>query len=124
MELLEPFKKSASSKKYLLPLYSPPKTDGSGNPRQNLRVAKKILEEEGWFIQDGKLMRDGKHFEFEFLIVSPSVERIALAFQKTLEVLGITMNVRTVDSSQYQARLLNYDFDMIKASWNVSIESR
>ena len=66
-------------------------------------------------------MKDGKHFEFEFLIVSPSVERIALAFQKTLEVLGITMNVRTVDSSQYQARLLNYDFDMIKASWNVSL---
>jgi ABC-type oligopeptide transport system substrate-binding subunit len=31
------------------------------------------------------------------------------------------MNVRTVDSSQYQARLLNYDFDMIKASWNVSL---
>ncbi len=66
-------------------------------------------------------MKDGRHFEFEFLIVSPSVERIALAFQKTLEVLGITMNVRTVDSSQYQARLLNYDFDMIKASWNVSL---
>ena len=87
----------------------------------HLQTDKKILEEEGWFVSDGKLMKDGKHFEFEFLIVSPSVERIALAFQKTLEVLGITMNVRTVDSSQYQARLLNYDFDMIKASWNVSL---
>ena len=31
------------------------------------------------------------------------------------------MSIRTVDSSQYQARMLNYDFDMIKASWNVSL---
>jgi microcin C transport system substrate-binding protein len=101
--------------------FSPPISDGSGMPRENLRTAKKILEEEGWFVEDGKLMKEGKVFSFEFLIVSPSVERIALAFQKTLEVLGIEMSVRTVDSSQYQARMLNYDFDMIKASWNVSL---
>jgi microcin C transport system substrate-binding protein len=66
-------------------------------------------------------MKNGKEFIFEFLIVSPSVEKIALAFQKTLQVLGISMSIRTVDSSQYQARMLNYDFDMIKASWNVSL---
>ena len=120
LQLLEPFKDQLPAEIFTA-TYAPPKTDGSGNPRDNLRIAKKILEEEGWFVSDGKLMKDGKHFEFEFLIVSPSVERIALAFQKTLEILGITMNVRTVDSSQYQARLLNYDFDMIKASWNVSL---
>ena len=90
-------------------------------PRDNLRIAKKMLEEEGWKIENGKLMKEGKEFVFEFLIVSPSVERLALAFQKTLETLGITMNVRTVDSSQYQARMLNYDFDMIKNSWRVSL---
>ena len=101
--------------------YAPPVSDGSGIPRSNLRVAKKILEKEGWFIENGKLMKNGKEFSFEFLIVSPSVEKIALAFQKTLEVLGITMSIRTVDSSQYQARMINYDFDMIKASWNVSL---
>ena len=117
---MEPFKNQLPAEIFTT-TYSPPKTDGGGNPRENLRIAKKILEEEGWTINDGKLMKDGKHFEFEFLIVSPSVEKIALAFQKTLEVLGITMNVRTVDSSQYQGRLLNYDFDMIKASWNVRL---
>ena len=95
--------------------------DGSGMYSDKLRMEKKILEGEGWFVEYGKLMKDGKEFAFEFLIVSPSVEKIALAFQKTLEVLGITMSVRTVDSSQYQARMLNYDFDMIKASWNVSL---
>ena len=101
--------------------YKPPVTNGSGNPRRNLRNAKKILEEEGWFIENNKLMKDGKEFRFEILILSPSDEKIALAFQKNLEILGITMDVRTVDSSQYQARLLNYDFDMIKRYWGVSL---
>ena len=120
LKLLNPWKNQLP-KEIFNQTYQPPVSDGSGMPRDNLRIAKKILESEGWFVEDGKLMKDGKEFAFEFLIVSPSVEKIALAFQKTLEVLGITMSVRTVDSSQYQARMLNYDFDMIKASWNVSL---
>ena len=32
-----------------------------------LRIAKKILEEEGWFIENGKLMKNGEEFTFEFL---------------------------------------------------------
>ena len=120
LKLLNPWKNQLP-KEIFNQTYQPPVSDGSGMPRDNLRIAKKILEGEGWLVQDGKLMKDGKEFAFEFLIVSPSVEKIALAFQKTLEVLGITMSVRTVDSSQYQARMLNYDFDMIKASWNVSL---
>jgi len=118
--LLEPWKDQLPNEIFNK-IYKPPISDGSGMPRENLRIAKKILEEEGWKIKNGKLTKDNKEFVFEFLIVSPSVERIALAFQKTLETLGITMNVRTVDSSQYQARMLNYDFDMIKNTWRVSL---
>ena len=118
--LLNPWK-SILPKEIFTSTYAPPVSDGSGTPRKNLRIAKKILEGEGWFINNGKLMKEDKEFSFEFLIVSPSVEKITLAFQKTLEILGITMSIRTVDSSQYQARMLNYDFDMIKSSWNVSL---
>ena len=118
--LLEPWKDQLPNEIFNK-IYKPPISDGSGMPRENLRIAKKILEEEGWKIENGKLTKDNKEFVFEFLIVSPSVERIALAFQKTLETLGITMSVRTVDSSQYQARMLNYDFDMIKNTWRVSL---
>ncbi len=101
--------------------FAPPITDGSGNDRKNLLKAKEILEKEGWFVEDGKLVKDGKEFKFEFLIVSPSDEKIALAYQSNLKKLGITMDVRTVDSSQYQERLLSYDFDMIKRYWGVSL---
>ena len=31
------------------------------------------------------------------------------------------MDIRTVDSSQYQNRLLNYDFDMINHTWRISL---
>ena len=120
LDLLNPWKNQLPEEIFTK-TYKPPISDGSGMPRDNLRIAKKILEEEGWKIENGKLVKNGKEFIFEFLIVSPSVERLALAFQKTLETLGITMSVRTVDSSQYQARMLNYDFDMIKNSWRVSL---
>ncbi len=120
LELLHPFR-GQLPRNLFTKTYKPPTSDGSGNPRDNLRIAKKILEEEGWKIKNGKLMKNNNEFNFEFLIVSPSVERIALAFRENLEKLGITMTIRTVDSSQYQARMLNYDFDMIKNSWRVSL---
>ena len=101
--------------------FTPPTTDGSGNDRKNLLKAKEILEKEGWNVENGKLFKDGQEFKFEFLIVSPSDEKIALAYQSNLKKLGITMDVRTVDSSQYQERLLSYDFDMIKRYWGVSL---
>ena len=101
--------------------FAPPTTDGSGNSRKNLLKAKESFEKEGWFIDNGTLKKNGKEFHFEFLIISPSDEKIALAYQSNLKKLGIKMDVRTVDSSQYQARLLNYDFDMIKRYWGVSL---
>jgi microcin C transport system substrate-binding protein len=101
--------------------YKAPINEDASSLRENLKIAKKILEEEGWTINNGKLTNDEQVFEFELLLVSPSLEKLALAFQKNLKTLGITMNVRIVDSSQYSARLLNYDFDMISSTWRVSL---
>lgn len=120
LKLLNPWKDQIPAEIFT-ETFTPPKTDGSGNARKNLLKAKEILEEEGWIIKNDKLTKDGEEFKFEFLIVSPSDEKIALAYQSNLKKLGITMEVRTVDSSQYQARLLNYDFDMIKRYWGVSL---
>ena len=54
--LLEPFRNELPPEIFTSS-YSPPETDGSGNPRENLRIAKKILEEEvkisggNWFLK-------------------------------------------------------------------------
>jgi microcin C transport system substrate-binding protein len=58
---------------------------------------------------------------FEILISDPTWERIALPFAKSLERLGITARVRTVDTAQYQNRTDNFDFDMIVAVWGQSL---
>ncbi|PPR47772.1 MAG: Oligopeptide-binding protein AppA [Alphaproteobacteria bacterium MarineAlpha5_Bin9] len=120
LELLNPWK-SQLPNEIFTKTYQAPESDGSGMPRENLKIAKQILSDEGWKIENNKLMKDGEEFKFEFLIISPSLEKIGLAFQKTLKTLGITMEVRIVDSSQYQSRLLNYDFDMISNTWRVSL---
>ena len=93
--------------------YAAPRTDGSGNNRENLRRAAELLKEAGWVPQAGKLMKDGVPFSFEILLNSPLFERVALPYAKSLEKIGITANVRTVDTSQYRRRTDSFDYDMI-----------
>jgi len=99
-----------------------PQTDGSGNLRKQYREALVLLREAGWNIKDGKLTNTetGEVMAPEFLIVSPSMQRIGLALKKTLERLGIELNVRLVDSAQYQKRIEERDFDMAVLSWGQS----
>lgn len=98
-----------------------PDTDGSGNNRENLRVAAGLLREAGWTVQGGRLMKDGRPFEFEMLLVQPDFERVALPLRRSLARLGVTMNVRMVDVSQYLERLNRFDFDMIVGSFPQSL---
>ena len=93
--------------------YATPRTDGSGNNRENLRRAAELLKEAGWVPQAGKLVKDGAPFSFEMLLNSPLFERVALPYAKSLEKIGVTMNVRTVDTSQYRRRTDSFDYDMI-----------
>ncbi|HZR71076.1 MAG TPA: extracellular solute-binding protein [Burkholderiales bacterium] len=104
--------------------YQPPKTDGSGNNRDNLKRAVDLLKAAGWQIdpQTRKLKNAaGQPLEFEILLVNPSFERVVLPYAKNLERLGITANVRTVDSAQYRRRLDDFDFDVIVASFPESM---
>ena len=98
-----------------------PVTDGSGNIRENLRVAADLLRQGGWSVEGGKLVKDGQPFVFEMLLVQPDFERVVLPFQRNLARLGITMNVRMVDTSQYLERLRGFDFDMIVSSFPQSL---
>ena len=90
-----------------------PQTDGSGNNRDGLRQALRLFKADGWEVKDGRLMKDGKQFEFEILLSNPSFERVALPFKQALERIGINASVRTVDTAQFQRRTDQFDFDMI-----------
>jgi microcin C transport system substrate-binding protein len=99
--------------------YPPPRTDGSGWPRENLRRAFALLREAGWVVRDLRLVNEksGEPFSFEILLVGSGFERIVLPFVRNLRRLGIDARVRVVDSSQYVNRLREFDFDMIVAVW-------
>ena len=100
-----------------------PKTDGSGFLRKELSKAISLLKEEGWELDNGKLINSntGEEFKFEILLVSPAFERIVLPFKDNLEKIGISVSVRIIDSAQYQERLNTFDFDMIVSSFGQSL---
>ncbi|MDA0996729.1 MAG: extracellular solute-binding protein [Proteobacteria bacterium] len=102
--------------------YQPPKADGSGDIRANLRTASKLLRDAGWIIKDGKRVNEktGQVLAFEVLLVSPLFERVVLPLAKNLEKLGVAARVRTVDSAQYQRRMDTFDFDVVVGSWGQS----
>ena len=103
--------------------FSPPATDGSGDIRSNLRKAQRLLAAAGWRVADNKLTQSatGAVMAIEFLLVSPAYERIIGPLQKNLERLGIESRLRTVDSSQYQNRLQEFDYDVIIANWRQTL---
>ncbi|MBI2206027.1 MAG: ABC transporter substrate-binding protein [Candidatus Rokubacteria bacterium] len=121
LQLLEPFRGKVPDEVFAKE-YDPPKSDGSGNIREQLRRALELLGQAGWTVKGQKLVNArGEPMQFEVLLSDPTWERISLPFAKTLERLGIQARVRTVDSAQYQNRMDSFDFDMTVAVWGQSL---
>jgi microcin C transport system substrate-binding protein len=97
-----------------------------GNPqavRDNLREALRLFKEAGYEVRNGKLVdgKNGEPYTVEFLADEPSFERVFLFYKPSLDRLGVTVTVRTVDDAQYQNRLRSWDFDIITNSWSESL---
>lgn len=115
LALLEPFRDQLPATLFT-ETFSVPTTDGSGENRRNLRAATKLLQDAGWSVnEDGVLVNNesGGTFDIEFLLVSPTFERVVQPYLQALKKLGINGSIRIVDTSQYQNRLDSFDFDMI-----------
>jgi len=112
LAILQPFKGQIPEQVFTTP-YQAPTTDGSGNVRNNIRSALRLLKQAGWQVKDKKLVNDkGQPFAFTILIVSPDFKRIVLPFKKNLARLGIDANIQLVDTQQYINRVQSFDFDM------------
>ena len=121
LKLLEPFRDQ------LLPsvfeeAYVPPVSDGSGSDRKILRQAAQMLQEAGWKRDGGVLVDEaGEPFEVEFLIRSPTFERVLAKFVESLESLGIKPSIRLVDPPQFQSRTNDFDFDIVGTALSLSL---
>jgi microcin C transport system substrate-binding protein len=122
LEILEPLRDKVPPEVFTT-TYSNPV---SGNPqavRDNLREALRLFKEAGYEVRNSKLVdgKTGEPFVFEFLADDPSFERVFLFYKPSLDRLGITVSVRTVDDAQFQNRMRSWDFDIITYSWGESL---
>jgi len=102
--------------------YTPPVSDGSGRDRKVMRHAFKLLKQAGYTRQGEKLIGpDGAALQFEILTRSSRQEKLAIAYRRSLEKLGIEVSIRTVDDSQYQRRVQAYDYDMVMQTYTASL---
>ena len=122
LKILNQFKEGIPSELFKTE-FNPPETNGTGFNRKELSEAASLLKNAGWELIDGQLINKNtnKYFEFEILLVSPAFERIVLPFKDNLKKLGILVNVRTIDSAQYQQRLETFDFDMVVSNFRQSL---
>ena len=100
-----------------------PESDGTPQNRTNARRAFERLEAAGYTLKSNRLVdsRTGNPLTFEILASNTGQERLLGAFTGDLARLGIRARIRVVDSAQYQARLKDYDYDMIQFTWPSSL---
>ena len=93
------------------------------NMRDKLQDALKIFQSNGYILENSKLIdaKTQEPFVIEFLISDKRQEKYALNYKKNLEKIGIELNITMVDSTQYQKRKQNFDFDIIEHFWYESL---
>lgn len=119
LALLEPWRSSLPERLFTQP-FEPPKSDGSGNNRSQMREALRLFKDAGWETRNGKLtnVKTGEVFSVEFLDNSDGLGRIVMPYIESLRRIGIEASYRTVDTAQYQARTDEFDFDVVTANFN------
>ena len=95
----------------------------SSNTRTKLNNILNLFNESGYELNDSRLINTStnKQLSLEFLISDKRQEKYALNFKETLKKVGIVLNIKLVDSTQYQQRKQNFDFDIIEHFWYSSL---
>lgn len=102
--------------------YAMPVTDGSGADRKVLRQAVDLLKKAGYAIKGGKMVdASGRQLAFEVMTQNEGQEKMAIAYQRALSLIGIAMSIRTVDDAQYQSRSNSFDYDIIVKAYTSSL---
>ena len=122
LEILETVRKQVPPEVFTTPYANPV----GGNPdavRANLREGTRLFREAGYEVRNQALVdaKSGEPYEVEFLASDPNTERFVLFYKPSLERLGISVNVRTVDDAQFENRLRQWDFDIIIGTWPESL---
>jgi microcin C transport system substrate-binding protein len=115
LAILEPMRNTLRPEVFSAPEL-PPVSDGSGQDRKLLRKASELLDQAGWVSNNGiRKNAKGEMLSAEFLIESPSYERILAPYVKNLKLLGVDASIRIIDDAQYQSRRKAFDYDILSS---------
>jgi len=107
--------------------WSPPASDGSGRDRTVLRRALTLLTAAGYQLRGTEMVEQstGRPLTFEIMVATRNEamdeERLSLLYANNLKRAGIAVRVRPVDAVQFEARRLEFDFDMMPSRWDQSL---
>jgi microcin C transport system substrate-binding protein len=120
LEILEPLRGSIPEQVFSQP-FTLPVTDASGIIREQQRRAYELLIDSGWKIEGDRMLdANGQPVKIEFLLAQTEFERVLLPYKRNLNDLGIELEIRRVDISQYINRLRSRDFDMLVGGFGQS----
>ena len=120
LKLLEPWRERLPAQLFTSE-YQPPQSDGSGVIRDQRRRAFELLQQAGWRLENDRMLdATGKPVTIEFLLAQVEFERVLLPFKRNLASLGIELQIRRADVSQYINRLRSRDFDLIVGGFSQS----
>ncbi len=103
--------------------YQPVSAGGPDGGRAVLRAALEQLQAAGYALHGNQLVntKTGKPLAFEIMVAGNEDEKLALAYQRTLERIGVAVSVRNVEDAQFQPRLQQFDYDMVRRTWGASL---
>ncbi len=102
--------------------YALPVSDGTGRDRKLLRKAVDLLGQASWSVKENGLVNAaGEQLAFTITITNADQEKIALHYQRTLQQIGIKVEVKMVDASQFASLQTTYDYDIIPVAWYNSL---
>jgi len=91
-----------------------PVSDGTGRDRKQFSRAVELMEAAGFERNKGQFHgKNGEKFTLEILSNSESLNRVYNPLVQKMRAIGIDASVRLVDPSQYQARMQDFDFDLV-----------
>jgi len=100
------------------PMAEPPRTDGPGGLRENLKRAQTLLRDAGWTYRDGALRNtQGQPLVLEYLDSNEAGARVVTPWARNLARIGVELRFRPVDFALYQQRLRTFDFDIVSLAF-------
>lgn len=84
----------------------------------NLRAIQRMLQQADYRLKDGKLYNPRQEpVTFTITLGDAADEKVALNLARNLHELGMAVDVRVLDSAQFEMRQTSYDYDLMLVRW-------